>query len=194
MILIFDATDREVVQAYRRNEMHRDSSPQGVDGSFWHVPDHPLRQSSSIRATGSYWAIPDPKAAFRVRLPRAANPLGRSRTAAQVAPKHGRRSRRYSDVSLAYVICHFFDFIDSVMADASQSFHSLGRLWSYKSPARMMSVRLLAFQPRRRRLARRRPRTRPAMHSTSAAVASSRPNVSQRRDCRFAIMLQFVSL
>jgi hypothetical protein len=38
-------------------------------------------------------------------------------------------------------------FIDSIMADASQSFHSLGRLWSYISPAGMMFMRLLAFQP-----------------------------------------------
>jgi hypothetical protein len=45
------------------------------------------------------------------------------------------------------------------MADASQSFHSLGRPWSYKSPARMMFMHRLASQSWRRRLARRRPHT-----------------------------------
>ena len=45
------------------------------------------------------------------------------------------------------------------MVDASQSFHFFERLSSYKSPALVMFVCLLAFQPWRRRLARRRPRT-----------------------------------
>jgi len=53
----------------------------------------------------------------------------------------------------------FFDSIDSVVVDASQSFHFFERLSSYKSPALVMFVCLLAFQPWRRRLARRRPRT-----------------------------------
>jgi hypothetical protein len=53
----------------------------------------------------------------------------------------------------------FFDSIDSVMVDASQSFHFFGRLSSYKSLALVMFVCLLAFQPWRRRLLRRRPHT-----------------------------------
>jgi hypothetical protein len=43
---------------------------------------------------------------------------------------------------MSFVI--FFDCIDSVMADASQLFHSLGRLWSYKSPARVILLGSLA--------------------------------------------------
>jgi len=60
--------------------------------------------------------------------------------------------RAYSAVFIRFVVA-------SVMVDASQLFHCLGRLWSYKSPARVMFMRRLAFQPWRCPLARRRPHT-----------------------------------
>jgi hypothetical protein len=46
-----------------------------------------------------------------------------------------------------------------VMVNASQSFRFFERFSSYKRPALVMFMHLLAFQPWRRRLARRRQRT-----------------------------------